>query len=247
MIDDVIDPRETRPGGVPRAGDGRGQAGRAAVEEVGRGAGMSLGERLAAGSNRLTDRLRHRDAFAQRRGRRRDRRPVGPAGPQALPAHHLPPQRGAGAHAGVVRAGGWARLRALGGRRRQGQAHPQPAAGAGRTVRRAGQAAGAEHRGAGAGAGQRGRGAGRGRHPGQLRPRAPPVRERRRAPGRRRSCTWRSRPRGAGDAREPRRPGRHHLLDLRRDRQPRPVPGDPLHAGRVRGRGASHRGRGRRR
>ena len=33
----------------------------------------------------------------------------------------------------------------------------------------------------------------------------------------------------------------HHLLDLGRDRQPRPVPGDPLHAGGVRGRGAARR------
>ena len=29
-------------------------------------------------------------------------------------------------------------------------------------------------------------------------------------------------------------PGRHHVRDLRRDRQPRPVPGDPLHAAGVR-------------
>ena len=44
---------------------------------------------------------------------------------------------------------------------------------------------------------------------------------------------------------EPARPRDHHLLDLRRDRQPRAVPGDPLHAGGVRGRGAADRGRGR--
>ena len=31
----------------------------------------------------------------------------------------------------------------------------------------------------------------------------------------------------------------HQLLDLRRDREPRPVPGDPVHAGGVRGRGAA--------
>ena len=40
-------------------------------------------------------------------------------------------------------------------------------------------------------------------------------------------------------------PGDHQLLDLRRDRQPRPVPGDPLHAGGVRGGGAAGRRRGR--
>ena len=39
---------------------------------------------------------------------------------------------------------------------------------------------------------------------------------------------------------------RHHLRDLRRDRQPRAVPGDPVHAGRVCGRGAADRRRGRR-
>ena len=51
---------------------------------------------------------------------------------------------------------------------------------------------------------------------------------------------------GGGARYEPRRPGRHHLLDLGRDRQPRAVPGDPLHARRVRGRGAADRRRGRR-
>ena len=45
---------------------------------------------------------------------------------------------------------------------------------------------------------------------------------------------------------EPRGPRRHHLLDLGRDRQPRAVPGDPLHARRVRGGGAADRRRGRR-
>ena len=45
---------------------------------------------------------------------------------------------------------------------------------------------------------------------------------------------------------EPRGSGRHHLLDLGGDRQPRAVPGDPLHAGGVRRRGAADRGRGRR-
>ena len=42
------------------------------------------------------------------------------------------------------------------------------------------------------------------------------------------------------------RPRRHHLLDLGRDRQPRAVPGDPLHARGVRRRGAPDRRRGRR-
>ena len=41
-------------------------------------------------------------------------------------------------------------------------------------------------------------------------------------------------------------PGDHHVLDLGRGREPRAVPGDPLHAGGVRGRGAPDRGRGRR-
>ena len=45
---------------------------------------------------------------------------------------------------------------------------------------------------------------------------------------------------------ERRRPGRHHVRDLRRDRQPRSVPGDPVHARGVRGRGAADRRRGRR-
>ena len=40
-------------------------------------------------------------------------------------------------------------------------------------------------------------------------------------------------------------PGRHHQLDLGRGRQPRPVPGDPVHARGVRGRGEAGRGRGR--
>ena len=45
---------------------------------------------------------------------------------------------------------------------------------------------------------------------------------------------------------ERRGPGRDHLLDLGRDRQPRAVPGDPLHARGVRRRGAPDRRRGRR-
>ena len=40
-------------------------------------------------------------------------------------------------------------------------------------------------------------------------------------------------------------PVSHQLLDQRRDRQPRPVPGDPLHAGGVRGGGAARGRRGR--
>ena len=40
-------------------------------------------------------------------------------------------------------------------------------------------------------------------------------------------------------------PRDHQLLDLGRDREPRPVPGDPLHAGGVRGRGAARGRRGR--
>ena len=51
---------------------------------------------------------------------------------------------------------------------------------------------------------------------------------------------------GAQRPREPRRPRHHHLLDLRRAGQPRPVPGDPLHARGVRRRGAADRRRGRR-
>ena len=50
---------------------------------------------------------------------------------------------------------------------------------------------------------------------------------------------------GAGLSRF-RGPGDHHLRDLGRDRQPRSVPGDPLHARGVRGRGAADRRRGRR-
>ena len=47
-------------------------------------------------------------------------------------------------------------------------------------------------------------------------------------------------------AHEPfRGPGDHHVLDLGRGREPRAVPGDPLHARGVRGRGAADRGRGR--
>ena len=49
--------------------------------------------------------------------------------------------------------------------------------------------------------------------------------------------------RGAGMSLE--RPRHHHLLDLRRGRQPRPVPGDPVHARGVRRRGAPDRRRGR--
>ena len=45
---------------------------------------------------------------------------------------------------------------------------------------------------------------------------------------------------------ERRGPRHHHLRDLGRDRQPRPVPGDPVHARGVRGRGAADRRRGRR-
>src|SRR3954452_234616 len=48
-----------------------------------------------------------------------------------------------------------------------------------------------------------------------------------------------------GEADEPLRgPGDHQQLDLRGDRQPRPVPGDPLHARGVRGRGAARGRRG---
>src|SRR3954452_20866030 len=50
----------------------------------------------------------------------------------------------------------------------------------------------------------------------------------------------------ASAAREPRRPGHHHVRDLRRAGPPRPVPGDPLHARRVRGGGAADRRRRRR-
>ena len=50
---------------------------------------------------------------------------------------------------------------------------------------------------------------------------------------------------GAGD--EPfRGPRDHHVLDLGRGREPRAVPGDPVHARGVRGGGAPDRGRGRR-
>ena len=42
LIDDVIDPRETRADDLPGAGDGRGQEDRAAVEAAWGGAGMSL-------------------------------------------------------------------------------------------------------------------------------------------------------------------------------------------------------------
>ena len=45
---------------------------------------------------------------------------------------------------------------------------------------------------------------------------------------------------------EPFRSGDHHVRDLGRDRQPRSVPGDPVHARGVRGRGAADRRRGRR-
>ena len=56
----------------------------------------------------------------------------------------------------------------------------------------------------------------------------------------------RARWRTASSARDPPGPGDHHVLDLGRGREPRAVPGDPVHAGGVRGRGAADRGRGRR-
>ena len=42
LIDDIIDPRETRPTIIRGAADGEGQAGRAALEEARGDAGMSL-------------------------------------------------------------------------------------------------------------------------------------------------------------------------------------------------------------
>ena len=57
-------------------------------------------------------------------------------------------------------------------------------------------------------------------------------------------ATW-SRTRLGRMAFERRGPRGHHVRDLRCAGQPRAVPGDPVHAGRVRRRGAADRGRGR--
>ena len=103
LIDDVIDPRETRPTIIRGAADGEGQAGRAAVAEARGDAGMSVAERVADGWNGFLGRIRHpagepRSTEARTHGLRPPRRP------QALPAGHLPALRRAGADAGLVRA-----------------------------------------------------------------------------------------------------------------------------------------------
>ena len=56
MVDDIIDPRETRPRGVPRPGDGGDEAGRAAVEEARGDAGLRASAASGVGRRRLAGR-----------------------------------------------------------------------------------------------------------------------------------------------------------------------------------------------
>ena len=61
MIDDMIDPRETRPTMIRGCG-WRGQAGRAAVAQARGDAGMTVAEKVADGWNGFMGRIRHPDA-----------------------------------------------------------------------------------------------------------------------------------------------------------------------------------------
>ncbi len=93
MIDDVIDPRETRAHDLPRARAGRGQAGGAAVEAKRGGAGLSLSDpvgdhvrdlghdrqpRAVSGDPLYPRGVRRRGAADRRRGRRAHPHPRSP-------------------------------------------------------------------------------------------------------------------------------------------------------------------------
>ena len=190
LIDDVIDPRETRPTDHPRPADGGGQAGRAAVAEARGDAGMSdRGE------------SRRRSSSGRRHRRASTAECSSSFGRAATP-------RGGFTSATIERAS----------RHRDGPIRP-----------------GSDARGSRSAA-----------SPSDLLQRSAADDARASQSSRRCSQRW-TQPRSAGGGRMSRfeDPVIISCSISRRDRQPRPVPGDPLHAGGVRGRGAAGGRRGR--